>query len=119
METNQIYVEPCLETLKKMPDNFLDCVITSPPYWQLRDYGYEGQKSMLIVFPSLTERKPSSRKVFGKSTQKQTTTILHLFRWYLHQIVSWQQRMKMTLFTTHTWEAEQPQWLAWNTEESI
>lgn len=26
-----------------MPDNFLDCVITSPPYWQLRDYGYDGQ----------------------------------------------------------------------------
>jgi DNA modification methylase len=43
METNQIYVEPCLDTLKKMPDNFIDCVITSPPYWQLRDYGYEGQ----------------------------------------------------------------------------
>jgi len=43
METNQIYVEPCLETLKNMPDNFIDCVITSPPYWQLRDYGYDGQ----------------------------------------------------------------------------
>jgi len=39
----KIYNEPCLETLKRMPNNFLDCVITSPPYWQLRDYGYEGQ----------------------------------------------------------------------------
>lgn len=26
-----------------MPNDYLDCVITSPPYWQLRDYGYEGQ----------------------------------------------------------------------------
>jgi DNA modification methylase len=26
-----------------MPNDFLDCVITSPPYWQLRDYGYDGQ----------------------------------------------------------------------------
>lgn len=43
MEVNKIYNEPCLETLKRMPNNFLDCVITSPPYWQLRDYGYEGQ----------------------------------------------------------------------------
>jgi DNA modification methylase len=43
MEINKIYNEPCLETLKRMPNNFLDCVITSPPYWQLRDYGYEGQ----------------------------------------------------------------------------
>lgn len=43
MEINKIYNEPCLDTLKRIPDNFLDCVITSPPYWQLRDYGYEGQ----------------------------------------------------------------------------
>ncbi len=43
MEINKIYNEPCLETLRKMPDESIDCVITSPPYWQLRDYGYEGQ----------------------------------------------------------------------------
>lgn len=43
MKTNHVYKEPCLTTLKNMPDEYLDCVITSPPYWQLRDYGYEGQ----------------------------------------------------------------------------
>jgi DNA modification methylase len=43
MELNKIYNEPCLETLSKMPDKFLDSVITSPPYWQLRDYGYPEQ----------------------------------------------------------------------------
>lgn len=43
IEINKIYQEPCLETVARMPDNFIDCVITSPPYWQLRDYGYEGQ----------------------------------------------------------------------------
>jgi DNA modification methylase len=43
MEINKVYNEPCLETLRKMPNEFIDCVITSPPYWQLRDYGYEGQ----------------------------------------------------------------------------
>lgn len=40
---NKIFNEPCLETLKKMDDKSIDCVITSPPYWQLRDYGYIGQ----------------------------------------------------------------------------
>ena len=55
METNQIYVEPCLETLKKMPDNFLDCVITSPPYWQLRDYGYDGQWGLEPTFHQYLE----------------------------------------------------------------
>jgi DNA modification methylase len=43
IELNKIYNEPCLETLKRMPNDYLNCVITSPPYWQLRDYGYEGQ----------------------------------------------------------------------------
>ena len=28
-----------LEILKKMPDDSVQCVITSPPYWGLRDYG--------------------------------------------------------------------------------
>jgi DNA modification methylase len=50
MEVNKIYQEPCLDTLRKMPDNFLDCVITSPPYWQLRDYGYDGQWGLEPTF---------------------------------------------------------------------
>ncbi len=32
MEINKIYQESCLETLKKMPDNFIDVIVTSPPY---------------------------------------------------------------------------------------
>ena len=31
------------EVLKTLPDEFVDCVITSPPYWGLRDYGIEPQ----------------------------------------------------------------------------
>ena len=38
MEINKIYNEPCLNTLKRMPNDFLDCVITSPPYDNLRAY---------------------------------------------------------------------------------
>ena len=29
--------------LKTFPDNFVDCCVTSPPYWGLRDYGVDGQ----------------------------------------------------------------------------
>ena len=39
MDTNKIYNETCLETVKRMPDEFIDCVVTSPPYYGLRDYG--------------------------------------------------------------------------------
>ena len=32
IELNVIYNETCLETLKRMEDQTVDCVITSPPY---------------------------------------------------------------------------------------
>jgi DNA modification methylase len=32
-----------LEGLKQLPDESVHCVVTSPPYWGLRDYGVEGQ----------------------------------------------------------------------------
>lgn len=55
MEINKIYQEPCLETLRKIPDAFLDCVISSPPYWQLRDYGYDGQWGLEPTFEEYLE----------------------------------------------------------------
>ena len=32
MEINKIYNENCLETMAKIPDNFIDLTVTSPPY---------------------------------------------------------------------------------------
>ena len=41
LELNRIYNESNLETMKRMPDNFIDLTVTSPPYDGLRDYkGY-------------------------------------------------------------------------------
>lgn len=40
-ELNKIYNESNLETMSRMPDNFIDLTVTSPPYDNLRDYkGY-------------------------------------------------------------------------------
>lgn len=42
MEINKIYNENCLDTMARMPDNFVDLTVTSPPYDNLRTYkGYE------------------------------------------------------------------------------
>ncbi|MGI9256017.1 MAG: DNA-methyltransferase [Salinispira sp.] len=35
---NTIYTENCLETMAKMPENFIDLTITSPPYDDMRSY---------------------------------------------------------------------------------
>ena len=43
LELNKIYNMDCLKGLKQLPDNSINCCVTSPPYWGLRDYGVEGQ----------------------------------------------------------------------------
>ncbi len=43
MNTNIIYNNDCLIGLRNLPDNSIDCCITSPPYFNLRDYGVAGQ----------------------------------------------------------------------------
>jgi DNA modification methylase len=39
MELNQVYQGHCIEITKTIPDRFINTVVTSPPYWGLRDYG--------------------------------------------------------------------------------
>ena len=43
MEYNKIINGNTLEVLKSLPDNSIDCCVTSPPYYALRDYGVDGQ----------------------------------------------------------------------------
>ena len=38
----RIRVGDCLEQLSTLPEESVHCVVTSPPYWGLRDYGVEG-----------------------------------------------------------------------------
>ena len=40
---NKILHGDALTMLKQLPDNSVDCCVTSPPYWGLRNYGVEGQ----------------------------------------------------------------------------
>ena len=57
----RILTGDCVEMLSTEPDESVQCVVTSPPYWGLRDYGVKGQiglestpeeyvKSMVEVF---------------------------------------------------------------------
>ena len=43
MKTEHIYQGNCIEVLKNFTDESIDCVVTSPPYWGLRDYETEEQ----------------------------------------------------------------------------
>lgn len=43
LEINKIYLGDCLDVLQTFPNESINCCITSPPYYGLRDYGVEGQ----------------------------------------------------------------------------
>ena len=42
-EHGVLYNGESLEVLRTLPDNSVNCCVTSPPYWGLRDYGVDGQ----------------------------------------------------------------------------
>lgn len=41
--TVTIMIGDVREQLRKLPDDSVHCIVTSPPYWGLRDYGVDGQ----------------------------------------------------------------------------
>lgn len=55
MEVNRIILGDCLDHMREMPDGFVDCVITSPGYWQLRDYGWSWQWGLEPTFQEYLE----------------------------------------------------------------
>lgn len=46
----------CLEILPTLEENSIDCCVTSPPYWGLRDYGVEGQLGLENTPEEYTEK---------------------------------------------------------------
>jgi len=53
---NKILHGDCLEELKKLPDESIDMVITSPPYYGLRNYGVEGQIGLEETFTEFLDK---------------------------------------------------------------
>jgi len=43
MSEYKLYTGDCLEIMKDLPDSSINCCITSPPYYGLRNYGVDGQ----------------------------------------------------------------------------
>ena len=51
-----ILIGDTLEQLRTLPDASVDCVITSPPYFQLRDYGVVGQIGLEATVETWVEK---------------------------------------------------------------
>ncbi len=48
-QINGLLTGNCEEILTEIPDKSIDCVITSPPYWQMRKYHTNGNNSNLMI----------------------------------------------------------------------
>jgi len=72
---NKIYCCDSLTALNAMPDESIDMIITSPPYWSLRDYG----KSTKVIWDEKTNCKHQWKKIdnAGNFTYRagKTTTV--------------------------------------------
>ncbi len=56
MDSNCIIQGSCEEVLKTLPDESINCSISSPPYWALRDYGVEGQLGLEPTFEEYIDK---------------------------------------------------------------
>ena len=63
-DNGKLYNCDVLEGLRSQPDNSVDLIVTSPPYWGLRDYGVEGQKGLE---PDLNDFIKGQCEVFGEA----------------------------------------------------
>jgi len=53
---NKVLQIDWIKGLKKLPDESVDCCVTSPPYWRKRDYGVDGQLGQEPTFQEYIDK---------------------------------------------------------------
>ena len=56
LPVNRIICGNAQDTLKTLPDSSINCCISSPPYWALRDYGIDGQLGLESTFEEYIDK---------------------------------------------------------------
>jgi len=56
LKINRTIHGDALSILKKLPGESIDMIITSPPYWSLRDYGVAGQLGLEKTYEEYIDR---------------------------------------------------------------
>lgn len=56
MEDSRVFEGDALSVLSRLPSESVQCAVTSPPYWGLRDYGINGQIGLEPTLPEFISR---------------------------------------------------------------
>jgi DNA modification methylase len=75
---NTIQNIDCIEGLKTLPDESIDCCVTSPPYYGLRDYGVDGQIGLEETPEAFVEKMVQVFSHVKRVLKKQGTLWLNL-----------------------------------------
>lgn len=70
IELNKIYNEDCLEGMKRIPDNSVDCILTDPPYLYLKNQKLDRPFDEIAFFKECKRvlKKDSFIVLFGRGT---------------------------------------------------
>jgi len=74
----QILQGDVMDKIKEIPDESIDCVITSPPYWGLRDYQLDGQWGLEKDFHQFLDRLDSLMNEIRRVMKKTATCWVNL-----------------------------------------
>src|SRR3990167_9743295 len=88
MELNKIHHENCLDTMRKLSDSSIDLIISSPPYFNLREYAqwesYDDYlKSVDLWFSEMSRIIKSGRHIAWNIQPFVPTKIANDERWHL------------------------------------
>lgn len=80
IERNKFYQGNSKAVLETFPDNCVDCIVTSPPYWSLRDYGtgtWEGGNESCdhLKCIDIVKKANGSSTIEGCTTSQMQTAI--------------------------------------------
>lgn len=78
LDINTVITGKSLEVIKTFPDESINCVITSPPYWQLRDYGWDGQWGLEPTYQMYLENLWSLMDEIWRVLKKDGTVWINL-----------------------------------------
>lgn len=75
---SRFYQGDCLDVIRSLSDESVDCGVTSPPYWGLRDYATEGQLGLEASFEEYIEKLIKIFREFRRVLKNSGTLWLNL-----------------------------------------